>query len=74
LKIINKIIWEHLYCLLYSDLRRDLNPLLALAPRRRIPFRSTRSFAMTKMLVAALLAIGLFVGILILLEVGRRFR
>ena len=28
---------------------------------------------MTKMLVAALLAIGLFIGILILLEVGRRF-
>ena len=27
---------------------------------------------MTKMLVAALLAIGLFIGILILLEVGRR--
>ncbi len=60
------------HCRLYPDFRRDLNPLLALAPHRRIPFRSTRSFAMTKMLVAALLAIGLFIGILILLEVGRR--
>ena len=37
-----------------------------------IPSESTGDFAMNKMLIATLLATGLFVGILIFLEVGRR--
>ena len=57
----------------HPDLGRHLDTLFALASRHRIPSKSTGDFAMNKMLLATLLAMGLFVGILILLEVGRRF-
>jgi hypothetical protein len=57
---------------LYSDLRGHLDPLFALAPRQCDPIDHTRNLRMNTMLMAAVLAVGLFVGILAMLELGRR--